>query len=163
MTALRRRRKVCRQIVILFLSGSFIVSPDHLARRCHMPFDNPHETPFGDLELLRDARSHISDKRDWVQGRYRDGDRYCLVATLTMVAKSSTFHTPNQVERRLARLLAAQLPSQVPFWGRMKCFTGRQRLIWFNDCPGTKHEDVMALFDKAIDHQTSKVSIFATT
>jgi hypothetical protein len=45
----------------------------------------------------------------------------------------------------------------------MKCFTGRQRLIWFNDCPGTKHEDVMALFDKAIDHQTSKVSIFATT
>ena len=64
-----------------------------------MPFDNPHQTPFGDLELLKDARSHISDKRDWVQGCYRDGDRYCLVAALSTAAKSPTFHTPNRVER----------------------------------------------------------------
>jgi hypothetical protein len=125
-----------------------------------MPFDNPHQEPFGDLERLRDARSHISDERDWVQGRYRDGDRYCLVATLSAVAKSPTFHTPNRVERRLARLLAAQLPSRVPFWARMRCFTGRQRLIWFNDCPGTKHADVMALFDGAIDHLMSKVPTY---
>jgi hypothetical protein len=34
-----------------------------------MPFDNLHQTPFGDLELLRDARSHISDKRDCAPGR----------------------------------------------------------------------------------------------
>ena len=125
-----------------------------------MPFDNPHRTPFGDFELLRDARSQISDKRDWVQGRYRDGDRYCLVATLSVVAKSPTFHTPNRVERRLARLLAAQLLSQVPFWWRMRCFTGRQRLIWFNDYPGTKHADVMALFDGTIDNLMSKVPTY---
>ncbi len=125
-----------------------------------MPFDNPHQTPFGDLELLRDARSHISDKHNWVKGRYRDGDRYCLVATLSTVAKSPTFHTPNRVERRLARCLAAQLPSQVPLWARMRCFTGRQRLIWFNDSPGTTHEDVMALFDGTIDHLMSKVPAY---
>ena len=125
-----------------------------------MPFDNPHQTPFGDLELLRDARSHISDKRDWVQGCYRDGDRYCLVAALSTAAKSPTFHTPNRVERRLARLLVAQLPSQASFWWRMGCFTGRQRLIWFNDCPGTTHEDVMALFDGTIDHLMSRVPAY---
>ena len=127
-----------------------------------MPFDNPHQTPFGDADLLRDARSRISGESDWVQRRFQDGNRYCLVAALSVVSGSATFQKPNQVERRLARRLAAQLPSQVPLWARMRCFTARQRLMWFNDSPRTKHEDVMVLFDRAIDHQTSKVSIYIT-
>ena len=28
-----------------------------------MPFDNPHQTPFGDLELLMEARGRISSRR----------------------------------------------------------------------------------------------------
>ena len=99
-----------------------------------MPFDNPHQTPFGDADLLRDARSRISGKSDWVQRRFQDGNRYCLVA--------------------------AQLPSRVPLWARMRCFTARQRLIWFNDSPRTKHEDVMALFDRTIDHLTRKAPAY---
>jgi hypothetical protein len=128
-----------------------------------MPFDNPHQTPFGDADLLRDARSRIFGKSDWVQGRFQDGNRYCLVAALAVVSGSATFQMPNRVERRLARCLAAQLPSRVPLWARMRCFTARQRLIWFNDSWRTKHEDVIALFDRAIDHQSSKVSIYVTT
>ena len=27
-----------------------------------MPFDSPHQMPFGDIELLMDARSRISDR-----------------------------------------------------------------------------------------------------
>ncbi len=53
-----------------------------------MPFDNPHQAPFGDIELLREARSRISSKGDWVQGRFRDGHRECLVAALSVVSGS---------------------------------------------------------------------------
>ena len=75
-----------------------------------MPFDNPHQAPFGDIELLREARSRISSKSDWVQGRFRDGHRECLVAALSVVSGSRAFNMPNRTERRLARLLAVHIP-----------------------------------------------------
>ena len=114
-----------------------------------MPFDNPHQTPFGDAELLRDARSRVSSRSDWVQGRFQDGDRLCIVGALSLVSGSTTFDTPNRVERRLARVLVAQLPT----WRvGSRFFTARQRLMWFNDDSRTGHADVVALFDRAIDH-----------
>ena len=36
-----------------------------------MPFDNPHELPFGDLEILRAARSRISNKGSWMKCGYQ--------------------------------------------------------------------------------------------
>ena len=36
-----------------------------------MPFDNPHQTPFGDLELLMEARGRISSRDTWVQGHFQ--------------------------------------------------------------------------------------------
>jgi len=125
-----------------------------------MPFDNPFEGAFGDIQILMDARSHISSKGDWVKGCFRNCHRHCLVAALSVVAGSPNFNTPNRVERRLAGLLAAQLPSGSAFWARMRFFTARQRLMWFNDDPRTKHEDVMALFDRAVDHLTSRVPAY---
>ncbi len=38
-----------------------------------MPFDAPYQTPFGDIELLTDARSRISDGKSWVRHRFEDG------------------------------------------------------------------------------------------
>ena len=35
-----------------------------------MPFDNPHQTPFGDLELLMDARGRISSRETWGSGPF---------------------------------------------------------------------------------------------
>jgi hypothetical protein len=32
-----------------------------------MPFDAPYQPPFGDIELLMDARSRISDRKSWVR------------------------------------------------------------------------------------------------
>lgn len=124
-----------------------------------MPFDNPHRIPFGDVELLREARSRISSRRDWVQGRFRDGHRECLVAALSVVSGSRGFNMPNRLERRLARLLAVHIPHR-RFWARFRLIPARQRLIIFNDGLRTRHEDVMALFDHAIDHLTSKVSMY---
>jgi len=119
---------------------------------CHMPFDNPNQAPFSDLELLREARSRISGRDRWVQGRSQDGDRRCLVAALSVVSGSRSFTMPNRVERGLARVLATQLPPTARSWTRLRCIPARQRLMWFNDDPRTRHEDVMALFDRTIHH-----------
>ena len=124
-----------------------------------MPFDNPPDGRFSDIELLWAARSRIGDESGWVQNRYSDGDRRCLVAALSVVAGSATLHAPNRTERRLARLLADQLPERVPLWARLKFFTARQRLIWFNDSPHTKHEDVLSLMDRAIDRAASRTPV----
>ena len=126
-----------------------------------MPFDNPHQTPFGDLELLIDARSRISSGDRWVQGRFRDGNRRCLVAVLSAVAESRGYSRPNRTERRLARLLAAQLSPSLRFWLHVRCIPARQRLMWFNDRLRTKHEDVIALFDQTIGQLASKTPIYA--
>ena len=125
-----------------------------------MPFDNPPQTPFGDVGLLADARSRIAEDGDWLKDRFQDGNRRCLVGALSLVAGSRSFDAPNRVERRLARRLAEQLPPQFAGWvAKMKFVTSRHRLIWFNDDPGTRHEDVIALFDRAIDHLTIKAPV----
>ena len=56
-----------------------------------MPFDNPPDGRFSDIELLWAARSRIGDESGWVQNRYSDGDRLCLVAALSVVAGSAYF------------------------------------------------------------------------
>jgi hypothetical protein len=124
-----------------------------------MPFDNPHEMPFGDIEILREARGRISHRRDWVQGCFRDGDRHCLVAALSLASGSRSFRRSNPTERRLARLLTRELPQVAPFWARSPLIPSRQRLMWFNDNAGTHHADVMALFDRTIDHLAKAIPV----
>jgi hypothetical protein len=127
-----------------------------------MPFDNPPDGRFSDVELLWAARSRIRDESGWGQNRYANGDRLCLVAALSVVAASSSFDAPNRTERRLARLLADQLPEKsVPRWARLRFFTARQRLMWFNDSPHTMHQDVLALMDRAIDRAVSRTPVQA--
>ena len=125
-------------------------------RESAMPFDNPHHTPFGDAELLRDARSRVSNRNDWVQGRFQDGNRLCIVGALSLVCGSRSFNTPNRVERRLARVLVSQFPSKRSVRARFRVFPARQQLMWFNDDDRTSHADVMALFDRAIDRSTAQ-------
>ena len=61
-----------------------------------MPFDAPYQTPFGDIELLIDARSLISDRKSWVRHRFEDGDRHCPVAALSLVCGSRSVRMPNR-------------------------------------------------------------------
>jgi hypothetical protein len=121
-----------------------------------MPFDNPPGTPFGDIELLWDARSRISSRDHWGRLRFQHGDRFCLVAALSVASGSRSYNSANRIERRLARLLAEQLPAMSAYWAP-KFFTPRWRLICFNDNARTRHEDVIGLFDRAIGQLTSKV------
>jgi hypothetical protein len=146
-------------IVILFPSDGRVIFLAAPTWRSAMPFDNPHQTPVGDAKLLRDARSRVSSRSDWVQGRFQDGNRLCIVGALSLVSSSRSFNTPNRLERRLARVLVSQLPSERPVWARFRCFTARQRLTWFNDARCTSHADVMALFNRAIDRSTVQAFI----
>ena len=127
-----------------------------------MPFDNPYQTPFGDLELLMGARSRISDPDNWTKGSFSDGKRHCLVAALSLVAGSRSYNFPNRTERRLVGLLANQLPPGRSFFTRITFISARQRLMWFNDGYRTKHDDVMALFDRTVDNLTSKAPQYVT-
>jgi hypothetical protein len=142
-------------LAILFLAASIMVSRRYPARGWQMPFDNPHQTPFGDLELLMEARGRISSRDTWVQGHFRKGGRYCLVASLSLTCGSHSFGMPNRTELRLSRLVAMHMPSNAPFWLRHRFMPARRRLITFNDYLLTHHEDVIALFDRAIEHLAS--------
>ena len=123
-----------------------------------MPFDNPHELPFGDLEILRTARSQISNKGSWMKCGFQKGDRLCLVAGLSVAAGSPNFDNPNRIERRLARILVAQLPPTAPLLTRLRVYPVRRRLMRFNDHRRTRHEDVLAVYDRAIDHLAHKTA-----
>ena len=124
-----------------------------------MPFDAPYQTPFGDIELLTDARSRISNRNLWVRHRFQDVDRHCLVAALSLACGSRSFQLPNRTENRLARLIAKQIPPDAPFMTRCRLIPARQRLMSLNDDPRTTHEDVMALFDRTISHLASTAPI----
>ena len=125
-----------------------------------MPFDNPHQMPFGDLELLMEARGRISSRDTWVQGHFQRDGRYCLVASLSLTCGTRSFGMPNRTERRLSRLIAKQMPSDAPFWIRHRFMPARQRLIAFNDDPHTRHDDVIALLDRAIEHLASAAPVY---
>lgn len=123
-----------------------------------MPFDNSH-IPFGDLELLMDARSRISSRSAWVKGRFQEGDSYCLVAALSLACGSPSFKVPNRRERQLARLLIKRLPPETPFWAKIWLAPARQRLMAFNDDARTSHGDVITLLDQTIDELANKTSV----
>ena len=126
-----------------------------------MPFDAPYQTPFGDIELLTDARSRISNRKFWMQGHFRDGGRHCLIAALSLACGSRSFQMPNRTEKRLARLMAKEIPRDAPFMTRCRLTPARQRLMSLNDDPRTTHEDVMALFDRTISRlaSTARISV----
>jgi hypothetical protein len=131
----------------------------HLASRFHMPFDNPPQAPIGDVAILMDARSRIADPSRWLQYGFQNGDRHCLVAALSLASGSPSFDIPNETERRLAKHLAKQmsLGRDISRW--VTFVSPRHGLMMFNDRPRTRHDDVMGLFDRAIDHVARKALV----
>ena len=81
------------------------------------------------------------------------------MASLSLTCGTRSFGMPNRTEQRLSRLIAKQMPSDAPFWIRHRFMPARRRLIAFNDDLLTHHEDVMALFDRAIEHLASSTPV----
>jgi hypothetical protein len=127
-----------------------------------MPYDNPHEVPFTDIDILIDTRSHISNPNTWVKSAFKHGNRHCLVAALSLASANRHFNKPNEIERRLVRVLARQLPQNSPLLARLPLFEARQRLMWFNDSWRTTHADVLGVLDRAIEHLANEVPSYAS-
>jgi hypothetical protein len=125
-----------------------------------MPFDGQYHNPSSDIELLTEARSRISSRDSWIQGRFQDGDRHCLIAALSLVCGNRSFCLPSPTERRLARLIAMRIPPNAPYLVRLRLLPARGRLMSFNDDLRTRHEDVLALFDRAIHCLAAQVPAY---
>jgi hypothetical protein len=67
-----------------------------------MRFDNPYRTSFGEVEPLWATRGCLASRGDWVQGRFQDGDRHCLVAALS-IAKLRHAEPTGATDRTAAR------------------------------------------------------------
>ena len=107
-----------------------------------------------------DARSRIADPSRWLKHGFQDGDRHCLVAALSLACGSPTFDSPNETEQRLAKQLAKQVPLNRGFGKWVAIVTPRNGLMMFNDHRRTRHDDVMGLFDRAIDHVARKAPLY---
>ena len=113
-----------------------------------MPFDNPPQAPFGDAAILMDARRRVADPSRWLKHGFQDGDRHCLVAALSLACDSPRFDNPNETERRLAKHLAKQMPLGRDISRWVAFVSPRHGLMAFTDHRRTRHDDVMALFDR---------------
>ena len=125
-----------------------------------MPFDNPSQAPIGDVAILMDARDRIADPSRWMKNDLQDGDRHCLVAALSLACGSRSFDKPNETELRLAKFLAKQVPLSHGFTKWVAFVSPRHGLMMFNDHRRTRHDDVMGLFDRAIDHAARKAPLY---
>ena len=132
----------------------------HLASRFHMPFDNPPQAPFGDAAILMDARRRVADPSRWLKHGFQDGDRHCLVAALSLACDSPRFDNPNETERRLAKHLAKQMPLGRDISRWVAFVSPRHGLMAFNHHRRTRHDDVMALFDRTIEHVARKAALY---
>jgi len=119
-----------------------------------MPFDNlggPERDP-DDADLLIAARSLIGLPHLWVKNAYcREGlgtMRYCAMAALSTVCERP-FLRPGRRVRRLARLLVNEMPNQGGYL--LRFVSAPLRVRGYNDSFATSHDDVLTLFDKAIN------------
>ena len=117
-----------------------------------MPFDAPQRSNH-DSELLAQAKNALV-RRGWVQGQYsHDDGRLCAVAALAIACGNRRFGHPSRTQRRLARLLASELPH----WGWYSWWmSGYFRVKGYNDAPHTGYDDVMDMYDRAIMRQDEK-------
>lgn len=127
-----------------------------------MPFDHPIPVPIGDLDILLATRERIERREQWLQQHFEDGARHCLVAALSLACGSPSFYAPNKLERRLARMLVRQLLRGTPWWTRLNLSSARQQLMSFNDNRDTRHEDVIGLVDRTIQHLMARAPHFVS-
>lgn len=127
-----------------------------------MPFDHPNPAPIGDLDILLNTRDRIERQERWLQKLFEEGDRHCLVAALSLACRSPSFYAPNRLERRLARMLARQIPPEAPWWARFGLVSARRRLMSYNDDRRTRHENVIALIDRTVLHLMERTPQFVS-
>lgn len=111
-----------------------------------MPFDAMPETQTNDVIKLRIALDGLSDKRQWAQGSWgtkRSAD-HCLLGWLLM----ATDYEPDEATRLALDYVWPSLPEKVR--GR-PCGSKVTAISNYNDSCRTRHGDVVALLERAIE------------
>lgn len=106
------------------------------------------------LELLVEAKALIEDESKWARGYYARGKNgelreptedgatcFCSIGALMKVLNGYDYPESLQIDRA-ERVLN-------------KCVGGNGSIIGFNDDRSNSHEDVMAVWDKAIELERS--------
>jgi len=121
-----------------------------------MPCDSRRQLLREDIAILAAARDRIADRDRWGQFRPQEGERLCVVAALAWASRRGDPDNAGETERRLQKLLVAQLPRKAGVRTRVRFIAPRYRLMIFNDCLRTHHDDVVELFDNVIGHLVSQ-------
>jgi hypothetical protein len=117
-----------------------------------MPFDNPRPGPLTDIEILVGCAKSDRQPELLAEGPLQEITPALPHRRTGVACNNPQFDEPSRTGRRMTLAMARQLPRG---WGRLQrmiCFRPRKRLIRFNDNPRMTHDDVMALFDRTIQH-----------
>jgi len=118
-----------------------------------MPFDSlggPDRDP-DDADLLIAARNLIDFPGAWIKHAYYRQEhgqkRFCAMGALA-VACDSGFAFPSRKAHRLARYLVNEMPRRGGYL--LRYISAPMRVRAYNDSSNTTQNEVIALFDKAI-------------
>jgi len=105
-----------------------------------MPFDGTFNKEFLVLDVLRQARSHLSHRDKWMKADLTDGrDRFCLVGAIMHYASNDSALLDlalNVVSKQIDKKYEAQSPSA--------------RVMRYNDAKAIHHHHVVRTLDRAI-------------
>lgn len=124
-------------------------------------------------EMLRTARNHISPKTRWVQGSYiRNNGEACAIGAVGKAmgmnywgSNSANKVDADPVARTALSSLATAINPHANWNGAHENLSFEywaDHIHRFNDGPSTKHHDVLAAFDLAIEQQCKIVQQEAT-
>ena len=118
-----------------------------------MPFDSlggPDRDP-DDADLLIAARNLIDCPGAWIKHAYYRQDNgqksFCVMGALSAVCGSG-YALPSRKAHRLARYLVKEMPHRGGYL--LRYLSAPLRVRVYNDSGNTTQNDVIALFDKAI-------------
>lgn len=94
-------------------------------------------------EILVKAREILSDPQRWRKNRYSDRQKqtFCSVGAIRMAATGSPWKNGTQNAGVAYNILQDKVKENY----------GEQRVYTWNDKPEREHDEVLAMFDKAID------------
>jgi hypothetical protein len=122
-----------------------------------MPFDNPNIDPnlLHILALMEKARWRMRVPQLWCKGKFRRGTRVCVIGAVEW----ATFENADRelIIKRLRTELVRAIPSETDWSSPWHARPARPLISYFNDRARTRHRDVMAIWDRAIERQRRRV------
>lgn len=105
------------------------------------------------LDLLKQGKTNILE-RGWAQGEYwNEHGQLCAMGAIDACHSwnNGPFHMPPDTWSKLRDETAFALSSAVPY-------PSNKFIIEYNDDPGRTVEEILAVYDKAIENEQQRIS-----